>query len=216
MPHQLSFERVPVCVCTHFLIYCSPLRYFELLISEFSFLRHSQNVIHRRLMDSFWNLNNPKESSKSLSGICIHAFFKKVYYIHQRLGWLIRKALQELVIQHLMCWPQTVLTGAVLNLFYPTLLFTVTSQAKAFTQNDWLIICLASFLKSKAFFKLDENQSYLRLGHLPQNPNNLGKTFLFVSFFSVYISLFAYRPEWITLIFISEVFSNPWVLEIKL
>ena len=35
------------------LIYCSPSRYFELLISEFSLLRHSQNGIPRRLMDSF-------------------------------------------------------------------------------------------------------------------------------------------------------------------
>lgn len=35
------------------LIYCSLTRYFELLISEFSFLRHSQNVIPGRLMDSF-------------------------------------------------------------------------------------------------------------------------------------------------------------------
>ena len=35
------------------LIYCSPSRYFELLISEVSLLSHSQNGIPRSLMDSF-------------------------------------------------------------------------------------------------------------------------------------------------------------------
>lgn len=98
-----------------------------------------------------WNLNNPKEPSKPLGRICSHASFEKVYYIHQRLGWLIRKALVGFVIQDLMCCPQTVLTGAILNLFYSTLPSTVTSQAKAIMQNDWLIICMVSFLKSKAF-----------------------------------------------------------------
>jgi hypothetical protein len=71
-----------------------------------------------------------------LGGICIHAFLKKAYYIHQRLGRLIRKGLVEYVIQDLMCCPQTKLTKTVLKLFYFTLFSTVTSKAKAFTQND--------------------------------------------------------------------------------
>lgn len=37
--------------------------------------------------------------------------FKKAYYIHLRLGWLIREGLVDYVIQDLMCSPLANLAG---------------------------------------------------------------------------------------------------------
>lgn len=55
----------------------------------FKAFRECYNWVNDGLL---WNLNNPEEPSKSLGGICSHAFKKCVLYT-SRLGWLIKKGL---------------------------------------------------------------------------------------------------------------------------
>lgn len=73
------------------LTYCSPSRYFELLISEFSFFKAFTELYTWETDGLLWNLNNPEELSKPIGGICIPTFKKRhIIYIRDLDGSLGR------------------------------------------------------------------------------------------------------------------------------